>query len=170
MLSLDSKLWCDLGHAYGSADDIPELLQEIGSLPDDADDAEPWFTLWSALAHQGDVFQASFAAVPHVVATLTSAPATAPQVFVHFPAWVEICRLKAGTVVEPTLAAAYSDALGKLPGLAAIAISRPNCDSYLLQCSLAAIAASKGEAALGEALLELTPAVSEAFLEWHFRQ
>jgi hypothetical protein len=91
-------------------------------------------------------------------------------VFLHFPAWVEICRLKTGTVVEPVLVTGYIKAMGKLPGLAVAAVSRPRCDSYVLQCALAAIAASKGDATLAESLLELTPAVSAAFLERHFNQ
>lgn len=166
MLSLDSERWRDLRHAYGAAEDIPELLKQLELHPDDGDDAEPWFSLWSALAHQGDVFQASFAAVPHVVAALGRAPASAPPVFFHFPAWVEICRLKRGDVVEPDLANAYFEALTKLPNLAVAALASARCDTYILQCSLSAIASAKGQAALGEALLELTPAVAEAFLEW----
>ena len=27
---------------------------------------EPWFSLWSALCHQSDVYTASYAAVPHI--------------------------------------------------------------------------------------------------------
>jgi hypothetical protein len=30
---------------------------------------EPWFTLWSALAHQGDVYFAALAQLPSLVAT-----------------------------------------------------------------------------------------------------
>ena len=105
MLSLDSERWRDLRHAYGAAEDIPELLKQLESHPDDGDDAEPWFSLWSALAHQGDVFQASFAAIPHVVAALSRAPASAPPVFfgkkggqVHF-SWPRGTRVR--LVLQP---------------------------------------------------------------------
>jgi hypothetical protein len=77
MLSLDSPHWRELQHAYGSAADIPPLLRALESLPPSAGREEPWFTLWSALAHQGDVYSASFAAVPHVIRALSIASARA---------------------------------------------------------------------------------------------
>ncbi|MER7701789.1 hypothetical protein ABTX81_02650 [Kitasatospora sp. NPDC097605] len=52
--------WSRLSHAYGSADDIPDLLDRIASAPT----AELWNDLWSALCHQGSVYPASFAALP----------------------------------------------------------------------------------------------------------
>ena len=170
MLSLDSTYWSQLAHAYGSAADIPPLLRQLHDLPGDGSNAEPWYSLWSALAHQGEVFQASFAATPYIVAALESAPAVAPPVYLHFPAWIEVCRLKAGLAVEHSLAAPYFEALARLPTLALAAISRADCGVDLLQCSLAAIAVSKGQAQLSEAVLELTPQVATAFLEWHFSQ
>lgn len=59
MLELSSSRWGDLGDAYGSAARIPELLRQLSALPDDDGSSEPWFSLWSALAHQGDVYSAS---------------------------------------------------------------------------------------------------------------
>jgi hypothetical protein len=59
--------------------------------------AEPWFSLWSSLAHQGDVYSASFAAVPHVVHALSTAPERADASFFQFPTWVEIYRQKTRT-------------------------------------------------------------------------
>ena len=61
--------WGKFQHAYGDAADIPSLLANArsaragGSYRD-----EPWFSLWSALCHQGDVYTASYAAVPELVA------------------------------------------------------------------------------------------------------
>jgi hypothetical protein len=52
--------WSQLSHAYGSAEDIPALLDRITSEPN----AELWNDLWSALCHQGSVYSASFAALP----------------------------------------------------------------------------------------------------------
>jgi hypothetical protein len=62
--------WSALDHAYGAADDIPALLRQARAAPAPRDYRdEPWFSLWSALCHQGDVFTASYAAVPELVAT-----------------------------------------------------------------------------------------------------
>ncbi|MFG3000803.1 hypothetical protein [Streptomyces sp. NPDC048340] len=55
--------WSQLGHAYGSAEGIPALLDRIASEPN----AELWNDLWSALCHQGSVYSASFAALPWLV-------------------------------------------------------------------------------------------------------
>jgi hypothetical protein len=60
--------WQHLRHAYGPATDIPELLARArtdtrrGYTPDST-----WFSLWSALCHQGDTYSASYAAVPYLV-------------------------------------------------------------------------------------------------------
>jgi|SRR6185369_991830 len=60
--------WKDLGHAYGSASDIPELLLRAETdLRGGHEQDSTWFSLWSALCHQGDIYSASYAAVPHLV-------------------------------------------------------------------------------------------------------
>lgn len=53
--------WGSLTHAYGSADDVPDLLAAAAA---DADDRAVWDDLWSRLCHQGTVYDASFAALP----------------------------------------------------------------------------------------------------------
>ena len=165
MLSLDSPRWAQLEHAYGAASDIPARLLQLASVPSSANNAEPWFSLWSALAHQGAVYSASFAAVPHVVAALASAPTEADESYFQFPAWVEICRAKNNISVLGDLRAAYESALDQLPALLAEASQGP-CELEKLVCMLAAVAAAKGQPAIAEALLELTPEVAEEFLEW----
>lgn len=165
MLSLDSPSWSALHHAYGSAENIPALLKQLAHLPVSEGEAEPWFSLWSSLAHQGNVYSASFAAVPHVVQALASEPSKACSSYFQFPAWVEICRQKQGIEVPPALRPAYSEALSKIPALVAAASSRLG-DEGFLRCALAAIAAAKGFGTLAEATLELSPEVASEFMEW----
>lgn len=143
MLSLQSSRWSELRHAYGQASDTPALLERLRELPKSEGEAEPWFSLWSALAHQGDVYPASFAAVPHVVAALATAPVQADASFFHFPAWVEICRAKNGVEVPEDLRAAYFEALARLPNLVAQAANRA-WEPGFAACALAAVAAAKG--------------------------
>ena len=57
MLSLESAEWENLRHAYGPATDIPDLLQQLEAFPSDNGRSEPWSSIWSALAHQGDVYR-----------------------------------------------------------------------------------------------------------------
>lgn len=165
MLALDSPRWHELRHAYGAASDIPALLRQLDAFPPSSGKDAPWFTLWSALAHQGDVYSASFAAVPHVVEALQSNPLAADATYFQFPAWIEICRRKCAIEVPADLSAAYFDALAQLPTLVAAAASR-RWDDDFLACALAAIAIAKGQVEVAEAVLELTPAVAAEFNEW----
>src|ERR1700750_2021368 len=109
MLDRDSPEWSTLQHASGSATDIPDLFRQHESLPNSEGNAEPWFSLWSALAHQGDVYTASFAAVPHVVRSLASDPSAASSDYFQFPAWVEICRQRHAITMPGDLAGDYFD-------------------------------------------------------------
>lgn len=165
MLSLASTRWSELQHAYGAATDVPPLLEQLATLPDAAGETEPWFSLWSALAHQGDVYDASFAAVPHVVQALASAPLRASAVYFQFPAWVEVCRIRNGVDVPEDLSEAYFAALSTLPSLVAAASAR-EWDTDFLQCALSAIAAAKGAADVAQIALELTPPVAAEMLAW----
>ena len=166
VLDLDSPRWLELRHAYGNAGDIPALLRALAARPDaEGPNEEPWFTLWSALAHQDDVYSASFAAVPHVVRILADAPALGGSDLLHFPAWVEVCRLKKTAPVPTDLMDSYSAAIGALPALAARSLEGRR-DESRLRCACAAIAAAKGQVAMAEAMLELSPAVASDFLQW----
>jgi uncharacterized protein YbaR (Trm112 family) len=63
MLELESPRWAQLRHAYGTADDIPELLSRLSREAD----SETIDTVFGSICHQGSVYSASFAAVPHLV-------------------------------------------------------------------------------------------------------
>ena len=52
--------WITLKHAYGSAEEIPLLLDQLSANAED----DVWNELWSCLCHQGTVYSASFAALP----------------------------------------------------------------------------------------------------------
>jgi len=165
LIPLDSPLWSELKHAYGAAGDTPALLRQLASLPAGVGESEPWFSLWSSLAHQGDVYSASFAAVPHVVSALATAPNKADFSYFHFPAWVEVCRQRKGVRVPQELEQAYASALERLPRLVAEAAVETWSPEFL-SCALAAIAAAKGYPAVAEAALELDTDVANEFMEW----
>ncbi len=167
MLDLDDPRWSELQHAYGTAADIPALLKQLADLPSSENNNEPWFYIWSALAHQGDVYSASFAAVPHVIEALASAPLKADFSYFQFPAWVEICRTKKGVSVPEDIAPAYFESLSRLPVLVGSAAAR-SWDEEFLCCALSAVAAAKGQASVAEAVLELSPEVAGEFMEWFY--
>jgi hypothetical protein len=165
MLTLDDPRWSELGHAYGLASDTPDLLRQLEAFPKAEGRDEPWFSLWSSLAHQGDVYPASFAAVPHVIRILAKAPETIDYVYFQFPAWIEICRQQKKVPIPDDLKVPYFSALGQLPSLVAAAATR-EWDEELLGCALSAIAAAKGYGTVAEAVMELSPAIADDFLKW----
>ena len=95
MIELDSPRWQELQDAYGPATRIPELLRQLESdtSPKSSANAEPWFSLWSALCHQGDAYTASFAAVPHIVRIGTAATGAIDPSFFHLPRAIELARV-----------------------------------------------------------------------------
>jgi hypothetical protein len=168
VLPLESERWRELADAYGTAEKIPELLRQL-SKGSPAEESEVWFSLWSALAHQGDVYSASFAAVPHIIEKLSTARTALSIDYLQFPAWVEICRAKSGVAVPEYLATAYFAALARIPALVVDAAAREWSSDYL-RCALAAIAAAKGGHAAAEVIIELSPEVAQQFLDWFFSQ
>lgn len=65
MLSLDDSRWINLTGGYRRPFDPRPLLVR---LENEKDAEDIWYELWNELHHQGDVGDASYAAVPHIVA------------------------------------------------------------------------------------------------------
>jgi len=102
MLELDNPKWRNLSHAYGAALDIPLLIEQLKSAPPSKDwKAEPWFSLWSTLCHQFDVYPATYAAIPHIVAIVASKPVKHRLEFFSFIAAVEAYRHRKHTPSIP---------------------------------------------------------------------
>lgn len=67
MLDLKSHRWSELAHAYGNAKDIPDLLVQLASSELSAARLDDLLEdLWSKLCHQGSVYTATYAAIPHI--------------------------------------------------------------------------------------------------------
>lgn len=167
MLDLDDARWAELQHAYGSAADIPPLLRELAAFPPDGGaDAEPYFSLWSALCHQGDVYQASYAAVPHIIQMMEAAPGGAPWSPLALVTSIEIARVKGnGPELDGDLMPAYQAALKRLPALLS-ALALQEWDELFARVAAASLAAAKGHVTLAEAILELEPDLVPDFLDW----
>src|SRR3954470_2420881 len=124
MIPLDSPRWSELQHAYGSAADMPPLLRQLESFPSSDGNSEPWFSLWSALCHQDDVYTASFAAVPHIIRVLASDPMRADFSFFQLPACIEIARARDEFPIPADLRQPYTEALQRFPVLVGAAATR----------------------------------------------
>lgn len=64
MLNLDDERWKDLSGGYRTKFDARSWLRKLES---STHVKEAWHELWEQLHHQGDVGEASYAAVPHIV-------------------------------------------------------------------------------------------------------
>ena len=156
MLSLDSDRWTELQQAYGNASNIPTLLSELSDYPtSEGYEAEPYFSLWSSLCHQGTTYTASYAALPHIIKFLEDNPARANFNFFLLPCAIEISRQQGeGPIIPHDLVDSYFEALAKIPHIAA-SISDHEWDINRCQLILATIAAAKGHADLAESILQI---------------
>jgi hypothetical protein len=64
MISLDDARWSDMAGGYRTPFDPRPLLKRLET---ERDTTDVWRELWEELHHQGDVGDASFAAVPFIV-------------------------------------------------------------------------------------------------------
>ena len=67
LLKLESPRWSSLRHAFGSAEDIPSLIRALNADPKTDASTCAWEQLWTRVHHQGSVYDASYATVPHLV-------------------------------------------------------------------------------------------------------
>jgi hypothetical protein len=156
MLALDSPRWGELTHAYGEASDIPALLRDLKDAPPPADSqSEPWFSLWSALCHQYDVYTASYAAIPHVVSLAADKPRGERLEHVNFIASVEAFRHRGNAPPIPVdLEGSYVASIGQAASLIRDCLESDwGEDEY--KVLLGALAVVRGQYKLGAAIFEL---------------
>jgi len=145
--------WTTLRHAYGGAANIPELLDQARRAPAGGSYRdEPWFSLWSALCHQGDVYTASYAALPELLAIAQARQEdhAAARECVLLAGMIELDRaLPEGRSPPPipsSLTTAYHTALEEGVRLAQSLRARERNQSYARGLDIAA-AAMSGNAA-----------------------
>jgi hypothetical protein len=156
MLDLNSPMWKNLSHAYGSAANIPTLLEQLKTAgPQKEFDTEPWFSLWSALCHQYDVYSASYAAVPHIIAIASIKPANERLDHLFLAASIEAFRhLEDSPPIPAELQHAYVLAIEQASKLVLECLEQDwqEADYRIL---LGALAITKGHPQLGNAIFEL---------------
>jgi hypothetical protein len=167
MMELNVERWSKLMHAYGSAEDIPALLQQLRDFPAEVDyKSEPYFSLWSALCHQGDVYSASYAAVPHIVDAMLSSPSALRASPLQLVVCIELARANVkGPPVPADLVESYTTAIRRLAEVTATA-GRSAESEYECRLVAAALAVSRGHIRLAEAIIELEPDLLADFMNW----
>jgi|SRR5665213_2310797 len=158
MLALDDPQWSALTHAHGPADDTPELLRQLAQTIEDPNrgpNAEPWFTLWSSLCHQGDVSTASYAALPHIVQMAVATRHPIDFDFFLLPACIDVARTHdRGPPIPDFLRASYGEAIATLTEAVCIHRAERWGQDMLISVS-AALAVANGQHRLAEALINL---------------
>jgi hypothetical protein len=117
--------------------------------------------LWSALCHQGDVYTASYAVVPHIVRIALDAKGPIDFSFFSLPARVEIARKRQrGPAIPQDLEWDYFAALRNLIDCAA-RHAADEWDVNMVISVIGAIAAAKNQINLADALTDLPVSIIE---------
>lgn len=154
-LPLDSQRWAALRHGFGTAEDVPRLLEHLPRVSAEQR-RELWFGLWHLLWRDGVVFDASIAAVPHIVAFAADADVEERAVALHLAAAIAAARLEGE--LDPGLLAPARRAVAGMAELVVRSVAEPwSADATQIFCG--ALAISRGHAALGGAVLALEPVV-----------
>ena len=147
MLSLTDPRWRTLKGGYRTVYDASGALRRLEEGPD------VWDELWEELHHQGDVGEASYAAVPHLVRICQGATRRDWNLY-GLVGLIEIERhRKSNPPIPDWLSADYFAAWGDLEKLALRDLVDAS-ERELIQTALAVIAIARGQLRLG------------AFLSW----
>lgn len=160
MLDLGSDRWSELHDAFGPATGVPALLRRLPTAPIRADwQEQPWFDLWSRLSHQGDVYSASYAALPHIISAAQKRTPREQAEYLVLAGSIEEGRHRPQAPQVPTdLDESYREAVSIALELALAAI-RLEGSSEWIGGLLQALAAFKGEPRLAAAIAALEPTI-----------
>jgi hypothetical protein len=140
MLSLDDAKWQEMMAGYGVPFDPRPLLTRL-----QAGDDVPgvWKELWQELHHQGDVGDASFAVVPHLVRIHQQRGVPGWNTYA-LVATIELARDSAGNPPLPSwLQPGYDRALQELAATGAAELAKVR-DPETVRSILATLAVAKG--------------------------
>jgi hypothetical protein len=159
-LDLDSARWAELTQAYGSAEDVPRLLEALACIGREDARAEVWFALWRTLHRPGEAFTASYAAAPHLLAIATMLGLRERAEAAHLITRIEASRRGPASASVPNdLLAAYAEAVDSLPGFVAASAGEP-WPTDVAQIFAAAMLAGKRQPDLARGVLELGRALT----------
>ena len=169
MLEITDERWKDLRHAYGSAENIPQLLQSLTENPNSKYETytdEPYYTLWSALCHQGDVYTASYAAFPHLIEICHSSPKSVHWSVMQLAVHIEMERLinPETPKIPDFLKDAYVIAKQKIASVSN-EMMQNNPSEEIAVITMMSIALKMNDGEWAQSLSEFNPRVAKKFLE-----
>jgi hypothetical protein len=156
VVDVPNVAWAQLAHAYGSAEDIPSLLEMAETDTRGGHvQGSTWFDLWSALCHQGDSYSGSYAAVPYLV-RIAERPAYSLQYDPLFlAACIELSRMEGhGPELPADLVVVYRKAIRRGFELATAALESPTLDNESQRVYRACVAAFSGASLTARNILD----------------
>jgi hypothetical protein len=151
MLPLDDPRW----HFYQGGYRVPyDASPTLRRLLTDGPNDDLWEELWNELHHQGDLGQASYAAVPWLVESIRRSPKLDWNA-ISLIATIELERYRHGNpAVAGELSADYAAAISSLPEVLGTHPDR-EWHEYAVGPAVACIAIARGQRWLARAYLEL---------------
>jgi hypothetical protein len=150
MLGLDDSRWSNLTGGYRTRFDPRPLLAQLEK---GKDTATVWHDLWNELHHQGDVGNASYAAIPHLVSIHRRRGIVDCNTYA-LVAIIELARPeKQNPILPGWLAEDYFHAIGELAKIGAAEVLRAE-EAETVSSILSVIAIAKGLRAHGKFLVE----------------
>jgi hypothetical protein len=152
MLSLDDERWNNLTGGYRMKCDPRPLLSKLES---GRDTNSTWHRLWDHLHHQGDVGEASYAAVPHLVRIYRSHSAPDWNTYA-IVAIIELARQRGSNPAVPNwLQDDYFAAIHELAKIGAAEVLTAT-DAEACRAILGVIAIAKGLRTQGRFLIQFS--------------
>lgn len=159
-LSLDSPRWAELTQAYGTAEDVPRLLEALACIGREEARAEVWFALWRTLHRPGEVFTASYAAVPHLLEIASTFGLRERAEAMHLVVRIEISRCEGKSPpVPPDVVEGYATTVDSLASYVDASVGEP-WPVDVAQIFGAALLVGKRQPELARGLLELGRALT----------
>jgi hypothetical protein len=161
MIAFDDKRWEGLQGGYRVEFDPRPALHDIEA---GRRIKAAWELLWEELHHQGDVGEASYAAVPHLVRIL-EARSKVDWNFYALISTIEIERHRRRNPAVPAwLRNSYRDAWRRIPEIALRDLGRTD-DPVAVTSILGALAIAKGQLKLGVFIAYADPSEIDEWLE-----
>jgi len=163
MLSLEDVRWSEMTGGYRTRFDPRPLLKQLET---ESDTSATWQELWDELHHQGDVGEASFAAVPYLVRAYLKRGVVEWNTFA-IVAVIELARKQGQNPDVPVfLEQGYFSAIREIARLGAADILRAK-DPDEVRSILCILAIEKGLRAHAKFLLDFSEdEMSEIEIAW----
>jgi hypothetical protein len=161
MIAFDDKQWDGLKGGYKQPYDPRPVLRRLET---ESDTEEAWAELWEELHHQGDLGEASYAAVPHLV-RIQAQGSSANWNFYALVSTIEIERHRRGNPPLPAwLTESYREAWVRVLEIGCRDLGRTN-DPLATTAILGALALAKGQLKLGAFVAHSDASEIDEFLE-----